>query len=112
MYNANNWITLIGHITNEPALKKISDHTYKTYFVLAVSREQTNKNEKLNNDYIPICFLGKKAEDSYNKLKKGKKIIIFGQLQIRKIMKDKKEIFVEVVANNFNILEPDNTESV
>jgi single-strand DNA-binding protein len=104
-YNFNQ-ATLVGRLTKDPELKEFSDNASKTTFSLAVNRSYKKENGETEADFIPVCLWGKLAEVSFQLLRKGTPVLVWGKIQVRNYEKDKERRWMtEVVAENFQILE-------
>lgn len=111
-----NNIILIGRLTKDPELSFIpGSETAKAVFTLAVSRDFKNKNGEVETDFIPVEFLGKKAETIVNYIKKGSLVGVNGNLRID-IYKDQQgnyKSYTKVFGNNIQFLDSkkNNTDS-
>ncbi|MGE4170432.1 MAG: single-stranded DNA-binding protein [Candidatus Margulisiibacteriota bacterium] len=101
-----NQVTLVGRLAKDPEIKRISNTQSKTTFILAVERQYRRPGTAKETDFIPICLWGRTAEISYQLLKKGSAILVWGRIQVRNYDKDDQRHWItEVVAENFQILD-------
>ena len=101
-----NHATLVGRITQDPALRTFSNSVSKTTFTIAVDRNYRKEDGSSETDFIPVCFWGKIAEVSHAILRKGMPILVWGRIQVRKYEKEsQKKRFTEIVGESFQILE-------
>jgi single-strand DNA-binding protein len=99
-----NHVTLVGNLVKDPETKKIGKKT-KSDFILAVNR-YAGKDKDFEVDYFNIVSWGKLAEICHDYLKKGKKVLVDGSVQIRTYVKDEEKKWVtEIVAKNLKFLE-------
>ncbi len=98
-----NHVTLVGNLARDPEAKKCGEHT-KTSFVVAVSRDM-KRNGKTECDFIHVNAWGKLGEVCNDYLKKGKKVLVDGKLQISSYESDnEKKWFTEIIADNIRFL--------
>ncbi len=77
-----NKVILIGHITADPELKQTQGGTSVCSFSIAVNRKY-NKDGNNEVDFINIVAWRQQAEFVSRYFKKGKPILVCGQLQTR-----------------------------
>lgn len=100
---AYNHITLVGNLVKDPEVKKVGKKN-KTDFTIAVDRFGGKDKEKAV-DFFNIVSWGKLAEICGDYLKKGKKVLVDGRVQIRTYKKDDERKWItEVVAENLKFL--------
>ena len=102
-----NQATLVGRLTRDPELIKISDSLSKAQFTLAVKRNYKKEDGVSETDFIPISLWGRSAETAHELLKKGTPVLVWGRIQIRTFKnQEKRSQVAEVVGDNFQILQP------
>ena len=100
---AYNHITFVGNLVKDPEVKKVGKKN-KTDFTIAVDR-YAGKDKEKEVDYFNIVSWGKLAEVCGDYLKKGKKVLVDGRVQIRTYKKeDERKWITEVVADNLKFL--------
>jgi single-strand DNA-binding protein len=101
--SAYNHVTLIGNLVKDPEMKKVGKNS-KTDFTIAVDR-YVGKDKEAEVDFFNIVSWGKLAEISGEYLKKGKKILVDGRIQVRSYEVDKQRKWItEVIAENLKFL--------
>ena len=67
-----NIVTLIGRLTRDVELSYVPNTgTAKADFALAIPRDFKNKDGEKEVDFIPVEFMGKKAENIAKYIEKG-----------------------------------------
>lgn len=103
-----NKVTLLGHIVNDPELKKTKTGKSVSSFALATNNEWYDSDGQLKRttDFHRIVAWEKLAEICCKHLKKGSPVYMEGRLTNRSYEgKDKVQYFVtEVVAGSLHIL--------
>jgi len=100
-----NHVTIMGRLTRNPELKQITDTVTKTYFTVAVDRHYKRHDGSIETDFIPVSFFGKFADISYQLLKKGCLVLIWGKVQVTNYEKDgERKTITEIIADNFQVL--------
>ena len=109
--SAYNHVTLVGNLVNDPEHVKIGNKN-KASFTLAVER-YIGKDKEPMVDYFNIVSWGKLADVSVEFLKKGRKVLVDGRIQIRTINNDDgdRKWITEVVAENLKFLSPKPVET-
>lgn len=79
---AFNKVILIGNMTADPELKQTTSGTSVCSFSIAVNRRFTKEGEQ-NVDFINVVAWRQQAEFVTKYFKKGKPILVCGQLQTR-----------------------------
>jgi single-strand DNA-binding protein len=123
--NGYNHITLVGNLTADPESKAFeasrSDgdgnrQSTRTFFALAVNGPRKKDKGPAPVDFINVVTWGKLAELCSEYLKKGKRILVDGQLHIREYQNKEKKTnwFTEVHADNVTFLDfaPDSSPKV
>ena len=78
-----NIVTLIGRLTRDVELSYVPNTgTAKADFALAVPRDFKNKDGEKEVDFIPVEFMGKKAENIAKYIEKGSLVAVQGNLRI------------------------------
>ena len=78
-----NIITLIGRLTRDVELSYVPNTgTAKADFALAIPRDFKNKDGEKEVDFIPVEFMGKKAENIAKYIEKGSLVAVQGNLRI------------------------------
>jgi len=100
---AYNHITLVGNLVKDPEVKKVGKKN-KTDFTIAVDRFGGKDKDKAV-DYFNVVSWGKLAEICGDYLKKGKKVLVDGRVQIRTYKQDDERKWItEVIADNLKFL--------
>ena len=87
--------------------------TPKINFTLAVERSYQKDYKNKVVDFIPIEFIGKRAEKIATLISKGNRVLIQGELHINSYKKDNEyKTFTSVVANLIEIIDYVNHEEV
>ena len=98
-----NHVTLVGNLVKDPEIKVVNKRS-KANFVIAVERN-FGKDKPEVVDYFTIVSWGKLAEVCGTYLKKGKKVLVDGRIQIRAYESENQKKWVtEVVAENCKFL--------
>lgn len=98
-----NHVTLVGVVDEEITTKQIGKQ-FKTSMALAVERF-AGKDQEPVIDKFNIISWGKLAEVCADYLKKGKKVLVDGRIQIRSFKEDGEQKWItEVVAENLKFL--------
>ncbi|MCD8198640.1 MAG: single-stranded DNA-binding protein [Phascolarctobacterium sp.] len=103
-----NRVILLGRLTRDPEVRYTQTGKVVCQFTLAVDRQFSNQEGQREADFIPVVVWGKTAELCGNHLTKGQRALVEGRLQIRSYeAKDGTKRWVtEVIANNFEFVEP------
>ncbi len=101
-----NHVTLVGRLTKEPVLTKISDSLTKVSFTIAVNRGFKKEGGVRDADFIPIVLWGKVAISAQQLLRKSTPVLVWGRVQISSYLdQDQRKWGAEIVAENFQILQ-------
>ncbi len=101
--SAYNHVTLVGNLVKDPETKKVGKRS-KTDFTLAVERF-AGKEKEAEVDFFNVVTWGKLAEIGGEYLKKGKKVLVDGRIQVRSYEVDKQRRWItEVIAENLKFL--------
>ena len=87
--------------------------TPKINFTLAVERSYQKDYSNKVVDYIPVEFIGKRAEKIATLISKGNRVLIQGELHINSYKKDNEyKSFTTVLANLIEIIDYANHDEV
>ena len=101
---------LIGNLTKDPELSTIPNGTAVCKFTIAVNRRFADANGERQADFFNIIAWRALGENCAKFLKKGSKVGIIGQIQIRTYDQDGvKKYFTEIVADDVEFLSPKGT---
>ncbi|MBX2871942.1 MAG: single-stranded DNA-binding protein [Saprospiraceae bacterium] len=108
MNDLRNTIQLIGHLGNDPEVKKLQNGKTLAKLSLATSEVYKNKNgERVQQTQWHQCIAwGKRAEVIENLLKKGKNVLVRGKLVYHNYT-DRNGVMrynSQIVVNNFVLL--------
>ena len=108
MNDLRNTIQLIGHLGNDPEVKKLQNGKTLAKLSLATSEVYRNKNgEKVQQTHWHQCIAwGKRAEIIEQLLKKGKNVLVRGKL-VYNNYKDRDGVmryYSQIVVKNFVLL--------
>ncbi len=103
-----NKVILIGRLTKDPETRYTQSGLQVTTFTLAVDRRFAKKDSRQPTaDFIPIVTWRKLAEICANNLMKGRRVGVYGQMQVRTYdAKDgSKRYITEVLADEVEFLD-------
>lgn len=102
-----NKVTLTGNLTKDPELTSTSSGVNVCKFSIAVSRQFKDANGEKGVDFFNIVAWRKLGENCANYLRKGKKALVIGRIEIRTYEHDgtKKQAF-DIVADEVEFLSP------
>jgi len=105
-----NSTVLVGRLVKNPDLKYTQNGTAVAQFTLAVNRTFTNQKGEREADFINCVIWRKAAENMANIAQKGSLVGVTGRIQTRNYENNQAQrVYVtEVVAENFQMLEPKN----
>lgn len=108
-----NNVVLVGRLTKDPDLRYTQIGTAVANFTLAVNRTFTNQDGERETDFINCVIWRKAAENLANMVGKGAQIGVTGRIQTKNYEnKEGQRVFVvEVVAENFQMLESRNKQN-
>ncbi|MBV7392200.1 MULTISPECIES: single-stranded DNA-binding protein [Enterococcus] len=103
-----NNVVLVGRLTKDPDLRYTSSGQAVATFTVAVNRNFTNQSGNREADFINCVIWRKAAENFANFARKGSLIGVTGRIQTRNYenQQGQKVYVTEVVADNFQMLEP------
>ena len=103
-YNYNH-CTLVGHISNTPEFRQVTDNFCKLVFTIAVNRPYRKEEGSNRADFIPVLITGNLAIVGKNLLHKGDALLVWGSINVRTYEKDKTRRWItELSAANFQTL--------
>lgn len=99
-----NQVALVGRLTKDPELKKLSEGRVQTSFVLAVNRRFRNDRDN-DADFVLCTVWGNSAVNTVKYCGKGSLVSIGGRLQSRTYEKDGNRVYVtQVVSEELRFL--------
>ncbi|MFC5604857.1 single-stranded DNA-binding protein [Sporosarcina koreensis] len=101
-----NQVALVGRMTKDPILRRLSEGRLQTSFILAVNRKFKNQQGEVDADFILCTAWGKVAENTAKHCGKGSLIGVGGRIQSRTYEReDKSRVFVtEVIGEEIRFL--------
>lgn len=101
-----NQVALVGRITKDPVLRKLSEGRLQTSFILAVNRNFKNQQGEVGTDFILCTAWGRVAENTAKHCGKGSLIGVGGRIQSRTYEReDNTRVFVtEVIGDEIKFL--------
>ncbi|MFS0690446.1 single-stranded DNA-binding protein [Sporosarcina sp. 179-K 8C2 HS] len=101
-----NQVALVGRVTKDPILRRLSEGRLQTSFILAVNRKFKNQQGEVDADFILCTAWGKVAENTAKHCGKGSLIGVGGRIQSRTYEReDKSRVFVtEVIGEEIRFL--------
>ncbi|WP_432363733.1 single-stranded DNA-binding protein [Sporosarcina sp. UB5] len=101
-----NQVALVGRVTKDPILRRLSEGRLQTSFILAVNRKFKNQQGEVDADFILCTAWGKTAENTAKHCGKGSLIGVGGRIQSRTYEReDKSRVFVtEVIGEEIRFL--------
>jgi len=103
---------LVGNLTRDPELSTIPNGTAVCKFSIAVNRRFADAEGNRQTDFFNIVAWRALGENCSKYLKKGSKVGIVGQIQIRQYEQDGvKKFFTEIIADEVEFLSPKGGES-
>ena len=98
---------LVGNLTRDPELSTIPNGTAVCKFSIAVNRRFADAEGNRQTDFFNIVAWRALGENCGKYLKKGSKVGIVGQIQIRTYEQDGvKKFFTEIIADEVEFLSP------
>lgn len=110
-----NKVILLGRLTKDVEMRYTqTSNVAVASFSLAVNRKFTKEGEEQQADFINIVAWKNLAENASKYLKKGSQVLITGRLQIRNYDDEQgqKHYITEVVAEEFDFVEPKRTADI
>ncbi len=101
-----NHVALVGRLTKEPMLRKVTEGRVQASFVLAINRNFRNQKGEVDADFVLCTVWGKLAENTVKHCGKGSLIGIGGRIQSRSYEKeDKSRVYItEVVGEDVRFI--------
>lgn len=101
-----NQVGLVGRLTRDPELRKISENRVQTSFSIAINRNFRNNQGSVDADFVPCVAWGRLAERIVKYCGKGSLVGINGRLQSRSYMnRDNLKVYtVEVVVDDVRFI--------
>jgi single-strand DNA-binding protein len=101
-----NIVAMVGRITKDLELKKLSEGRVQSSFILAVNRNFKNQKGEVDADFVLCTVWGKVAENTVKFCGKGSLVGVNGRIQSRTYEReDGTRVFVtEVVADEVRFL--------
>lgn len=101
-----NLVAMVGRITKDLELKKLSEGRVQTSFILAVNRNFKNQQGEVDADFVLCTVWGRIAENTVKYCGKGSLVGVNGRIQSRTYEReDGTRVFVtEVVAEEVRFL--------
>ena len=102
-----NTVTLIGHVTQEPLSRQISEKSALTKFTVATNARRVGKDGQPNAEFHPVVAFGKLAEICRDYVHKGRLVYVQGRLKTSRWEDDKKQMHArtEIIASNMLLLD-------
>lgn len=109
-----NKVILIGNLTKDPELSKTSNDVSLCKFSIAVNRDYEDKDGNRGVDYFNVTVWRNRADTCAKYLKKGNKVCVVGNLQIRNYEDSEgiKRIAIDVVSEEVEFLTPKSAQPV
>lgn len=102
-----NKVFLIGNLTRDPELSTIPSGVSVCRFSIAVNRRFKNANGEQETDFFNIVVWRQQGENCAQYLRKGSKVSVVGQIQIRNYESDGvRRTAVDIVADEVEFLTP------
>lgn len=101
-----NQVALVGRITKDLTLRKVSVGRVQASFILAVNRNYKNRQGEVDTDFVLCTLWGKLAENTAKHCGKGSLIGIGGRIQSRTYEReDASRVYVtEVIGDEIRFL--------
>lgn len=102
-----NSVTLIGHVTQEPVSKQLSEKSILTKFTLATNGRKPTRDGVPNAEFHPVVAFGRLAEICKEYIHKGRLVYVQGRLKTSRWEDDKKVLHArtEIIASNMLLLD-------
>jgi single-strand DNA-binding protein len=101
-----NQVALVGRITKDPILRKLSRDRVQTSIIIAINRNYKNTKGEIEADFILCSLFGRLAENTARHCGKGSLIGLSGRIQSRTYEReDQSRVFVtEVIGDEVRFL--------
>ena len=108
-----NQVALVGRITKDPILRRITKDRVQTSIIVAVNRNYKNTRGEVETDFILCSLWGRLAENTAKHCGKGSLIGVTGRIQSRTYEKEGgSRVFVtEVIGDEVRFLSTKNRTS-
>ena len=105
-----NQVALVGRITKDPILRRITKDRVQTSIIVAVNRNYKNTKGEIEADFILCSLWGRLAENTAKHCGKGSLIGVTGRIQSRTYEKEGRDrVFVtEVIGDEVRFLSTKN----
>lgn len=102
-----NRVILMGRLTADPEMRYTSSGTAVTNFTLAIDRQFKNAQGEKVTDFIEVVAWRKTAEFAANFVRKGKRLLVEGRLEIQSYedRDGNKRRKAQVVADNVEVID-------
>ena len=101
-----NQVALVGRITKDPVLRRLSRDRVQTSIIIAINRNYKNTKGEIEADFILCSLFGRLAENTAKHCGKGSLIGLSGRIQSRTYEReDQSRVFVtEVIGDEVRFL--------
>lgn len=102
-----NTVTLIGHVTQQPLSRQVSEKVNLTKFTLATNGRRTGKDGQSTAEFHPVVAFGKLAEICRDYIHKGRLVYVQGRLKTSRWEDEKKVMHArtEIIASQMLLLD-------
>lgn len=102
-----NSVTLIGHVTQDPATRSFGENKMLTKFTLATNARGRGKDKKDVVEFHPVVTFGKLAEICKEYIHKGRLVYVQGKLRTNRWQDEKNVLHArtEIYANEMLLLD-------
>lgn len=102
-----NSVTLIGHVTQEPMSRQLSEKQVLTKFTVATNGRRIGKDGLPTAEFHPVVAFGKLASICRDYIHKGRLVYVQGRLKTSRWEDDKKQPHArtEIIASNMLLLD-------
>ncbi len=113
MAGTYNHIVLVGRLVADPELRQTQGGIPVTSFRIAVDRQRSRDGGDKQTDFFGVSVWRQRAQLAADFLRKGRLVLIAGRCQIREYTdrENNRRTAVEVVADDFQMLDPKTTGS-
>ncbi len=109
-----NKVILIGNLTRDPEISETSSGISVCRFAIAVNRNYASSDGERKTDFFNITAWRGLGENVYKYAKKGNKVCVLGQIEIRNYddSQGNKRTAVDIVASDVEFLTPKSSQSL
>lgn len=102
-----NTVTLIGHVTQQPLSRQVSEKMNLTKFTVATNGRRTGKDGQPTAEFHPVVAFGKLAEICRDYIHKGRLVYVQGRLKTSRWEDEKKVMHArtEIIASQMLLLD-------